>query len=78
MKFRIVKETYYTSDGKKVTNFYPQKKGWFFWNYFYYYDGTCPMEHRFNSLEEAETFIDAEVKNRTTCKTVVKEISVNG
>ena len=53
MRFRIIKETIEKDDGSTQGFFYPQKKGWFFWNYFYYYDGTCPFEYRFGTADEA-------------------------
>ena len=77
MRFRIIKETIEKNDGSTQVFFYPQKKGWFFWNYFYYYDGTCPFEYRFGTAAEAERFIEREVKNNSPSATiVVKEFTI--
>lgn len=77
-KFRIIKHTTENDDGSCSVRFYPQKKGWFFWNYFYYYDGTCPFEYCFNTEVDAENFIEREVKNDSSNATlVVKEFTID-
>ena len=77
MRFRIIKETIEKDDGSRQVFFYPQKKGWFFWNYFYYYNGTCPFEYRFGTADEAERFIEREVKNSSpSAIVVVKEFTI--
>lgn len=53
MKTRVQK----TVD-KNGENFYPQRKGWFFWYNFYVIMQGYPCDYRFNTLEEAIAFIN--------------------
>lgn len=59
-QYRILEETV---DGK--TTFYPQYKGWFFWNTFGEYD--CDFEHYtdvyFKTLKDARDFLDSKQQN---------------
>ena len=63
MKFRILKNTYYCYDGKAIVNYYPQEKGLFFWHNFEEWHGTCTLSVRFNTIEDAEGYILAHIKN---------------
>jgi len=53
--YRIIKDS-----GK----FYPEYKGWFFWDNFqdYYFDGSIDVEC--DSLDEAKNYIKKEIKSR--------------
>ena len=80
MKFRIVKKTYYCYDGKAIVDYYPQEKGLFFWNNFQEWHGTCTLSVRFDTLEKAEGYILAHIKNHTkegNSEVVVKEFEVD-
>jgi len=79
MKFRIVKKTYYCHDGKTIVNYYPQEKGLFFWHNFEEWHGTCTLPVQFDTLENAEGYILAYIKNHTKegNSEVVREIDVD-
>jgi hypothetical protein len=80
MKFRIVKKTYYLYSGKARIDYYPQEKGLFFWHNFEEWHGTCPLTVSFDTLEKAESYILAHIKNHTkdeNTEVVVKEFEVD-
>lgn len=80
MKFRIVKKTYYCYNGEAVITYYPQEKGLFFWHDFEEWHGTCPLTVSFDTLEKAEGYILAHIKNHTkeeNSEVVVKEFEVD-
>lgn len=68
MKWRILK----IQQGDSIM-FYPQKKGWFFWSYYYYTAELFDNTVRFDTIEYAENFIKykkiaAEPKIKSTVK----------